>query len=215
MPPRLFHFCDMWIKDPRFLPTVNSQLPHYPMPNPRLQIKSFFSRVKAGLLNLHRNRFADLQTQQLQAKAALEKTQLQLMHSPHCPLLKHKETKQSEHYITITTLALDLIRQQSKADWVGYGDDCTRYFFTQISQGKLLHIFMIFMMIRATCILVSWKYQQCYRITIKLYLALIAWLDLLLSLRLSTWGILCLLTYRCSYVHLSQQRISRKLYSLS
>ncbi|KAJ8424553.1 hypothetical protein Cgig2_013817 [Carnegiea gigantea] len=39
---------------------------------------------------------------------------------------KQKETEQREPYITITALALDLIRQQSKADWICYGDDCTR-----------------------------------------------------------------------------------------
>ncbi|KAJ8420803.1 hypothetical protein Cgig2_011602 [Carnegiea gigantea] len=76
IPPRLFHFCDTWIKDPRFLPTVSSQLPHCPRPNPGLQIKSFFSRVKAGLL-------------------------------------------------------------KSKADWIGYGDDCTGYFFAQMRQRKV------------------------------------------------------------------------------
>jgi len=31
---------------------------------------------------------------------------------------------------------LDLIRQQSKADWIGYGDECTKYFFAKVKQRK-------------------------------------------------------------------------------
>jgi len=87
-------------------------------------------------LKLHRTRFADLHTQQIKAKAVLEEIQLQLQLTPHCPLLKQRESQQREHYIKVTAPALDLIRQQCKAEWIGYGDDNTRYFHVQMRQRK-------------------------------------------------------------------------------
>ncbi|KAJ8427512.1 hypothetical protein Cgig2_017253 [Carnegiea gigantea] len=41
------------------------------------------------------------------------------------------------HYIRILSSSIDLIKQQSKAEWMGYGDDCTRFFFTRAKQRKL------------------------------------------------------------------------------
>ena len=31
---------------------------------------------------------------------------------------------------------IDIIKQQSKAEWIGYGDDSTRYFFAKIKKRK-------------------------------------------------------------------------------
>ena len=78
MPPRSFHFCVMWIKESRFLPTVSSHLSQSSRPDPGLTLQVFISRVKTGLLHLHRIKFADLHTQQIKAKIALEDIQLQL-----------------------------------------------------------------------------------------------------------------------------------------
>lgn len=62
LPPRLFHFCDMWLKDSSFLPTVSFYLSPCSRPDPRIALQTFLSRVKIGLLKLHRKRFADLHT---------------------------------------------------------------------------------------------------------------------------------------------------------
>ena len=40
------------------------------------------------------------------------------------------------YYTHILSLMIDIIRQQSKAEWISYGDDCTRYFFAKIKQRK-------------------------------------------------------------------------------
>jgi len=42
-----------------------------------------------------------------------------------------------DHYIRILSSSIDLIKQQSKAEWIGYGDDCTRLFFAHAKQRKL------------------------------------------------------------------------------
>ena len=146
LPPRLFHFCDMWLKDPKFLPTVSSYLPQCSRLDPGPALQTFLSRVKTDLLKLHRTKFADLHTQQIKAKAVLEELQLQLQHSPHCPLLKQRESQQREDYIKVIASALDLIRQQSKADWIGYGNDNTQYFHAQMRQRKMQHTSMIYRM---------------------------------------------------------------------
>jgi len=40
------------------------------------------------------------------------------------------------HYLQILSFVIDIIRQQSKAEWIGYEDDCTSYFFAKIKKKK-------------------------------------------------------------------------------
>ncbi|KAJ8422037.1 hypothetical protein Cgig2_027268 [Carnegiea gigantea] len=42
------------------------------------------------------------------------------------------------YYIKITKSAMSLIKQQSKAEWIGYGDECSRYFMAKIKQRKAM-----------------------------------------------------------------------------
>ena len=42
-----------------------------------------------------------------------------------------------EHYIIITSSALDLIKQQSKVEWISNGDECTKYFFAKMKHRKV------------------------------------------------------------------------------
>ncbi|KAJ8421919.1 hypothetical protein Cgig2_025305 [Carnegiea gigantea] len=49
-----------------------------------------------------------------------------------------KEASSRDHYITINHSALLLIKQQSKAEWIGFGDECTRIFAARIMQRKAL-----------------------------------------------------------------------------
>jgi len=43
-----------------------------------------------------------------------------------------------QNYVMITQSALSLIKQQSKAEWVRYGDECSRYFMAKIKQRKAM-----------------------------------------------------------------------------
>jgi len=40
------------------------------------------------------------------------------------------------YYLYILSSMIDIIKQQSKAEWIGYGDDSTRYFFAKIKKRK-------------------------------------------------------------------------------
>ncbi|KAJ8421822.1 hypothetical protein Cgig2_000991 [Carnegiea gigantea] len=52
-------------------------------------------------------------------------------------VLKNQEEECRNHYIKVLSSMLSLIKQQSKPDWIKYGDECTRYFFTRVKQRKL------------------------------------------------------------------------------
>ncbi|KAJ8434654.1 hypothetical protein Cgig2_034088 [Carnegiea gigantea] len=50
--------------------------------------------------------------------------------------LQQQEAELRAHYTSITTSALDVIKQQSKADWISYGDEYSKYFFAEVKQRK-------------------------------------------------------------------------------
>jgi len=51
--------------------------------------------------------------------------------------LQRKEQDQRSHYIAIGTSVIDILRQQSKAKWISYGDGCSRFFFAKTKQQKI------------------------------------------------------------------------------
>ena len=67
----------------------------------------------------------------------LEKVQQQLQSFPKDLELATKEKEVRETYTSILSSSLALIKQQSKMDWISYGDDNTRLFHTKIKQRKL------------------------------------------------------------------------------
>ncbi|KAJ8425576.1 hypothetical protein Cgig2_003074 [Carnegiea gigantea] len=50
--------------------------------------------------------------------------------------LKQAEEEKKAHYIKVMSSLIDINRQQSKAEWISYGDDRTKYFFTKTKQRK-------------------------------------------------------------------------------
>ncbi|KAJ8420487.1 hypothetical protein Cgig2_025401 [Carnegiea gigantea] len=67
----------------------------------------------------------------------LEKVQEQLQSLPEDLELATKEKEARKTYTSILSSSLALIKQQSKMDWISYGDDNTRLFHTKIKQRKL------------------------------------------------------------------------------
>ena len=65
---------------------------------------------------------------------------MQLQNDPMNTQLIQKEKAQRDHCIKLLTSVIDIIRQQCKAEWLTYGDDCRRYFFARAKQ--LLYTFM-------------------------------------------------------------------------
>jgi len=52
--------------------------------------------------------------------------------------LHHKESQSRDLYILINHSAISLMQQQSKAEWIGLGDECTRMFMARIKQRKAM-----------------------------------------------------------------------------
>ncbi|KAJ8430483.1 hypothetical protein Cgig2_021729 [Carnegiea gigantea] len=57
--------------------------------------------------------------------------------SDHTTMLQQKERVLRDNYIRILSSVIDILRQQCKAEWIIYGDDCTRYFFAKSKQIKI------------------------------------------------------------------------------
>ena len=92
---------------------------------------TFLTNLKKKLLHLNKTKYSDLRHQQVEARQALEKIQHELNLFPENHLLRHPEKEARVHYIHIGTSVIDIIKQQCKADWINYGDECTRYFFAK------------------------------------------------------------------------------------
>ncbi|KAJ8429436.1 hypothetical protein Cgig2_021088 [Carnegiea gigantea] len=63
--------------------------------------------------------------------------QQDLSAAPASEALKQQEKEVREQYVQIIASIIDLIKQQSKADWIGYRDDCTKFFFARAKQRKI------------------------------------------------------------------------------
>jgi len=50
--------------------------------------------------------------------------------------LQKKEVRSSKNYVTINNSALTLMKQQCKAEWIGFGDECSRLFMARVKQRK-------------------------------------------------------------------------------
>ncbi|KAJ8436671.1 hypothetical protein Cgig2_006381 [Carnegiea gigantea] len=84
--------------------------------------------------------FCDIWTRdgQFQEKVLTCLAQAQLQHDPCNPNLQHHEEIARNHYVEINQSALSLFKQQSKADWIAYGDDCSRVFMAKIKKRKAM-----------------------------------------------------------------------------
>ncbi|KAJ8422489.1 LOW QUALITY PROTEIN: hypothetical protein Cgig2_000558 [Carnegiea gigantea] len=125
-PKRSFQFYEMWIRDTSFKSLVQTFFPKH-IYNPCSNFKSFWTQH--ALLRINKDKYHDLRGQQVKARAALE----QLYNDE----LKQKEKEMRNHYISITSSVMDIIRQQSKAEWINFGDASTKYFFAKAKQRKL------------------------------------------------------------------------------
>ena len=89
------------------------------------------------LRRLGRTRFRDLQQQQRIARVRLESIQQNLATDPTNSALLQQESEARQQYISIISSSLDITRQQSKIDWIKFGDANTRFFHAKAKQRKL------------------------------------------------------------------------------
>ena len=79
--------------------------------------------LRAPLRQLNRHKFADIYAQQTIARNELSLVQTMLLQDPLNTELQ-KEVRSRENYVRINNSALSLMKQQCKAEWIGFGDEC-------------------------------------------------------------------------------------------
>ena len=143
-PPHQFQFCDMWSSHQDFQDIVLSGLPDSSSPDILRLTRVYLSQQRNRLRHLNHSRFNDLRRQQEIARDRLLQLQQVLQHSPDSDYLKALEKDARNHYISILTSSLSLLKQQCKIDWINYGDDSTRFFYARAKHRKLAsYIFSI------------------------------------------------------------------------
>jgi len=101
-------------------------------------LKHLLYNLRGLLGQLNRKKFADIYAQQGKARDTLTQVQVLLQKDPFNADLVQQENLAKQNYVMITQSSLSLIKQQSKAEWVGYGDECSRYFMAKIKQRKAM-----------------------------------------------------------------------------
>ena len=93
---------------------------------------------------MNRDKFRDSHEQLAIHKDRLSKTQRQDFGDPQNETARKQERDCREQYIVILSPAMPLVKQQSKVDWIQYGDNCTIYCFAKVKGRKLaLYIYSI------------------------------------------------------------------------
>ncbi|KAJ8432376.1 hypothetical protein Cgig2_021910 [Carnegiea gigantea] len=132
-----FQFCDMWCKHRDFAHIIASNLPSAASPCKMLQVRRYLNQLRPLLSKLNRQHFVDLKTQQEKARMDLTTLQHTLQLDPTNGELIQKEMEARLKYIDIISSNLSLIQQQSKIEWIKYGDDNTKLFHVKAKQRKL------------------------------------------------------------------------------
>ena len=72
---------------------------------------------------LNRSKYVDIYTEQAKARENLTQVQTKLKEDPHNADLIQLEKSNRQTYVSINHCALSLIKQQSKVEWIGFGDE--------------------------------------------------------------------------------------------
>ncbi|KAJ8421922.1 LOW QUALITY PROTEIN: hypothetical protein Cgig2_025977 [Carnegiea gigantea] len=124
-PATMFQFCNMWSQHPDFQHIIASKL-HIKGKSPLHTLYYFLDQIKPQLGKLNRTHFYDLKEQQIRARHDLEEN------------AASQEKEARANYLSILNSSLALIRQQSKCEWLKYGDECSRLFFAQAKKRKIV-----------------------------------------------------------------------------
>ncbi|KAJ8424252.1 LOW QUALITY PROTEIN: hypothetical protein Cgig2_007178 [Carnegiea gigantea] len=135
-PSTKFQFCDMWAKHKEFPSLIAPLLSSHETHTLR-SLYAFLARLRPLLKRLNKRHFSNFTQQQANARDTLSSIQQLLQAKSDDTDLQAKEKEQRERYIAILTSIISLLQQQSKMEWIQYGDEGSRLFFAKAKQQKL------------------------------------------------------------------------------
>ncbi|KAJ8420414.1 LOW QUALITY PROTEIN: hypothetical protein Cgig2_018065 [Carnegiea gigantea] len=130
-PKSSFQFCEMWAKDQGFNDIVKQSLAQQTRGSNLKALQHILITLRQPLRQLNRSKFADIYKQQT---AARNKLLYKLICNRTSPT-KNLSIKR-DLYISINHSVMLLVKQQSKAEWISFGDECTRVFMVKMKQRK-------------------------------------------------------------------------------
>jgi len=117
---------------------VAQNVNNHPSASKLQALKHLLCNLKGPLGQLNKRKYADIYAQQARARDTLTQAHVTLQRDPFNADLVQQENMARQNYVRITQSALSLIKQQSKVEWVGYGDECSRYFMAKFKQRKAM-----------------------------------------------------------------------------
>ena len=126
----------MWVKDKGFKGIVQQSIAQTPLISPMKTFQKVLCNLRSPLKQLNRHKFADIYTQQTIAREELSLIQTMLLQDPLNTELQEKEIRSRENYVRINNSAITLMKQQCKAEWIGFGDEYSRLFMAKVKQRK-------------------------------------------------------------------------------
>ncbi|KAJ8434479.1 hypothetical protein Cgig2_012113 [Carnegiea gigantea] len=136
-PRARFQFYDMWYKHRDFAHITASNLPPAAASSKMLQVRKYLDKIRPPLSKLNRQHFTDLRAQTEKARSVLSNLQLIMQQDPTNEDLLQKEQEARNRHLDMLSSSLSLIQQQSKIEWIKYGDDNTRLFHAEAKQRKM------------------------------------------------------------------------------
>ncbi|VFQ76078.1 unnamed protein product [Cuscuta campestris] len=131
-----FRFCDMWTLDPQFPLLVADVWDQEHKDYPMYQVIQKLKQLKGPLKKLNKSKFQNLDSQIDQIRTKLHIVQAdQRANSSNTNLAKfEKELTQELHQKLIASFLMKC--QQSKADWITYGDQDTKLFHAWVKKRR-------------------------------------------------------------------------------
>ncbi|VFQ86685.1 unnamed protein product [Cuscuta campestris] len=131
-----FKFCDMWTLDPHFPQIVKEVWEEKHEGTTMLQVVQKLKLLKSPLKSLNRQKFQHLDKQIDIIRTELLSAQAILKNQIDAQTLKTEEKLRQELHLKLKANFL-LKSQQSKADWLIYGDQDTKYFHAWVKKRRL------------------------------------------------------------------------------
>ena len=126
----------MWAQDVEFNGIVKRRISLSQRGSHLKQLQQMLGKLIYPLQQLNKRKYADIYAYQSKAKANLTRVQALLHDDPHNIELNQQKAQARDYYTLINHSAISLIKQQSKAEWIGLEDSAQDCSWPELSREK-------------------------------------------------------------------------------